>query len=158
LKGAENVKYANGGAPSVEEIIGALKKHSAGSAKKTGFLGAFSIGPGVGAAILANATCPACYPAIGAVLSSLGLGFLFEGAYFLVLMSLFFAIALFGLAYKASKRRGLHPFWLGLASALVALAGRGVDLEIVFYLGITGLITASVWNLWPIKVEACPEC
>jgi len=38
--------------------------------------------PGIGAALLPNATCPACWPVYAGILSSLGLGFLMTGAYF----------------------------------------------------------------------------
>jgi mercuric ion transport protein len=125
--------------------------------KTAGKIGAVSIGPGVGAALLAKASCPLCYPAIGGFLTSIGLGFLFEGIYFYIIMSVFFGIGLFGLAFRAKSRRGYLPFWLGLVGSCIAILGRYYANEIIFYVGITILIGASIWNLIP-KKESCSAC
>lgn len=125
--------------------------------KTAGKIGAASIGPGIGAAIMAKASCPLCYPAIGGFLSSIGLGFLFEGVYFYVLVSIFVSLSLFGLAFRAKSRRGYHPFWLGAVGVISGVIGRYFEIEAVFYIGVTILIAASIWNIIP-KKEVCGAC
>ena len=152
--------YSGSGIPSVEQIKDSLMSNHRNdiSDKKTGVLGFISIGPGVGAATLAKASCPLCYPAIAALLSSMGVGFLFEGIYFFALMALFFSIALFGLFFKAASRRGYPPFYLGTAGVTLALIGNWNQILWVFYIGVGALLFASFWNLWPKKTKNCPAC
>jgi hypothetical protein len=125
--------------------------------KAAGKVGAVSIGPGLGAAILAKASCPLCYPAIGGFLTSIGLGFLFEGVNFYILAGLFIFLALFGLAFKAKSRRGYNPFWLGIVGIVIGVLGRYFAIEILFYIGVIVLAGASVWNLTP-KKKVCSAC
>lgn len=125
--------------------------------KATSKIGAVSIGPGLGAALLAKASCPLCYPAIGGVLSSIGLGFLFQGIYLYIFMALFFSFALFGLYYRANERRGYSPLLLGILGVFIVILGQYLAYEVVFYIGITILTGASIWNLIPIKKE-CSAC
>lgn len=125
--------------------------------------------PGIGAALLPNATCPACWPVYAGILSSLGLGFLMTGSYFYLFIGILLSISLFSLAYKAKTRRGFIPFWIGLLSALIIVGGKYYTLsEYVFYFGALLLIIASIWNNIPIKknsspdnkepIESCPNC
>jgi len=133
----------------MEMIEDALRKEL-GEGKKAGILGGIAIGPGLGAAFLAKAACPLCYPAIGSVLSAVGLGFLFEGPYFIILAGLFLAVAIFGLAYRAKSRHGYGPLGLGLAGIALLILGRVVlSLDWLMYLGVVILLGASVWNLIP---------
>lgn len=154
---SNNCRIYNGsGTPPVDMIVDAISlQHS--SSKKAGILGAFSIGPGVGAALLAKASCPFCYPAIAGFLTSIGAGFLFKGTYFLILMSVFFAIALFGLFYKAKLRRGYYPFLAGLAGVVLALLAKHFESDVGFYFGIGILLAASIWNLIPVRTN-CSAC
>ncbi len=128
-----------------------------GNAKIAGEIGAASVGPGIGVAILAKASCPFCYPAIGGFLTSIGLGFLFEGLYFDILVSLFISISLFGLAFRAKSRRGYRPFWLGTVAIFLGISGRFFNIEIMFYIGIIILVIATIWNIIP-KKESCSSC
>jgi len=125
--------------------------------------------PGIGAALLPNATCPACWPVYAGILSSLGLGFLMTGAYFYLFIGILLSISLFSLAYKAKTRRGYLPFWIGLLSAVIIIGGKYYALsEYMFYSGAFLLILASVWNNVPTKnrnssdkhesIAACPNC
>ena len=125
--------------------------------KAAGKVGAVSIGPGLGAAILAKASCPLCYPAIGGFLTSMGLGFLFEGVYFYILAGIFILLSLFGLAFRAKSRRGYNPFWLGIVGVVTGVLGRYFTIEILFYIGVAILVAASLWNLIP-KKEVCGAC
>lgn len=125
--------------------------------------------PGIGAALLPNVTCPACWPAYAAILSSLGLGFLMRGPYFLLVIGLLLGISLVGLAYGAKARRGYGPFFIGLTATVVIVAGKMLtDSNLILYAGGALLVGASVWNNWPIKRSAtvseekdaanCPHC
>ena len=64
------------GVPPTEAIISALRK--ARAREKTisqGWLNSLAALPATGVALLPGLTCPACWPAYGALLGSLGLGF-----------------------------------------------------------------------------------
>lgn len=125
--------------------------------------------PGIGAALLPNATCPACWPIYGGLLSSVGLGFIMTGPYFYLFIGALLLLSLFSLAYKAQSRRGYQPFWIGLLGAIIIMGGKYFLLpDYVFYTGAFILIVASVWNNIPPKhrnisgkeepVADCPNC
>tara|TARA_B100001248_G_C27381996_1_gene457484 strand:+ start:1135 stop:1833 length:699 start_codon:yes stop_codon:yes gene_type:complete len=153
--------YEGAGVPSVElvssKLMEATNSSPAPNHKLFGFLGTASIGPGVGAALLAKAACPLCYPAIAGFLSSIGLGFLFKGAYFYLLVAFFLGVALFGLGFKAKSRRGYGPLYLGSFGAALAIVFHYLTNDYVFYFGIGILIIASIWNLIPVR-KHCDAC
>jgi hypothetical protein len=127
--------------------------------RKEGLLSGVGIGSGASVALLAKAACPACYPAIAALFSSIGLSFPFAGPYFLAISALLFGVALYGLGYRAKSRRGYGPLYLGFAFTAVALFGQYRDVTFVFYTGVAGLALASIWNLFPkTKVGSCGAC
>ncbi len=128
-----------------------------------------SAAPGLIAAVLPNATCPACWPVYAGVLSSLGLGFLMQGTYFFFIIGSLLAVSLFSLFYKATSRRGLKPFMLGSIASVGIIVGKIAEWpDVIFYLFAAILVTASVWNNWPKKKtdnnlmtrgnSACPNC
>src|SRR5258708_21824004 len=80
--------------------------------------------PGAGVSLLPKLMCPACWPAYAAALSSVGLGFLISTNYLLPVTALFLALAVGSLAFRASRRRGLSPFWAGVIAAALILAGK----------------------------------
>jgi len=116
--------------------------------------------PGVGISLLPKLMCPACWPAYAALLSSLGLGFLISTTYLLTLTAGFLTVAVASLAFRASSRRGLGPFGVGVAAATVILVGKFYLDSPAAYVGVGLLIFASVWNTWPRRATAaiCPEC
>lgn len=115
--------------------------------------------PGVGATLLPVGACPACWPAYAGFLSSIGLGFLFDGAYLLPIAGVFLAVALAGLAYGASTRRGYAPFALGTAGAAVALCGKfALASDTLLYVGLAVLTAAAFWNAWPPRAAATGSC
>ncbi len=125
--------------------------------------------PGIGAALLPKAACPACWPVYAGILSSVGLGFLMTGPYFFLFIGLLLSASLLSLAYKAKSRRGYLPFWTGFLSAVIIIAGKQYALsDYVFYSGAFFLIVASVWNNIPKKhshssdngdaIVECPNC
>ena len=108
--------------------------------------------PGIGAALLPNVTCPACWPAYAGLLSAVGLGFLMTGPYFFVVVSVLLSASLFSLYHKAGERRGYGPLLLGWLAAGIILAGKASGFtNSVLYMSAIGLIAASIWNRWPRK-------
>ncbi len=124
-----------------------------------GFLAVF---PAIGASVLPIGACPACWPVYAGLLSSLGLGFVFDSAYLLPVTVLFLGFAVAALAYRAKSRRGYGAFAIGALATVVVLVGKFVlSSEFLFYLGLALLIGASLWNAWPKKKAArssCPAC
>ena len=114
--------------------------------------------PGVGVSLLPKLICPLCYAGL---LSTLGLGFLISTAYLVPLTAAFLALAVGSLAFRASRRRGLAPFWLALTAAVFVLAGKFYfESAPVAYTGVGLLVLASLWNAWPRRahVALCPAC
>ncbi len=148
-----------GGVPEVDTIAAALVVASSEGADVGGppaprfsWRSAMAMAPGVGLALLPKVTCPACWPAYAGVLSAVGLGFLMETRYLLPLTSLFLAIALFFLAFRARRRRGFGPFVGGLVAAGVLMIGKFVfESDPAMYVGVAGLMASSLWNSWPRK-------
>ncbi len=121
-----------------------------------GFLAVF---PAIGASILPIGTCPACWPVYAGLLSSLGLGFLFDSAYLVPVTALFLGIAVAALAYRAKARRGYRPLAVGAVGMVVVLVGKFVlSSDSLFYLGLVALIGASLWNAWPKKKAVSGSC
>lgn len=113
--------------------------------------------PGVGVSMLPKVICPVCSPAYAAVLSSLGLGFLVSTTYLLPITVVFLAVAVGALAFRASSRRGLGPFGIGMFAASGVVAGKfWFDSATITYAGIGLLVLASVWNAIPRRANICP--
>jgi hypothetical protein len=61
--------------------------------------------------------------------------------------------------FRASRRHGYGPFWLGFLAAAVILIGKFFfDAEQATYAGIGLLVAASIWNSWPRSAAAVPYC
>ena len=118
--------------------------------------------PGIGVSLLPKLACPLCWPAHAGLASALGLGFLISAKYLLPLTAAFLAIAAAALGFRASRRHGYGPFWLGLVAAAVILTGKFYfDAAPAVYAGVGLLIAASVWNGWPRRTiynAVCPAC
>jgi hypothetical protein len=80
--------------------------------------------PGIGVSLLPKLACPLCWPAYAGLVSALGLGFLISAKYLLPLTVAFLAIAAAVLGFRASRRHGHGPLWLGLVAAAVILTGK----------------------------------
>ena len=160
-----DVKGGFVGAPSVEAIRAVLEfdaatPHIAEPASR-GWRSSAAAVPGIAVAFLPKLACPACWPAYAGLLSSVGLGFLLDEAYLFPLTAAFLFMAVGALAFRATTRRGYGPFVLGLAAALIVLAGKFTfGLNAAMYGGIAVLVSASVWNAWPIrgKDAKCQAC
>ena len=117
--------------------------------------------PGVGVSLLPKLLCPLCWPAYAGLLSMLGLGFLISTVYLFPLTSALLALAVGSLAFRASRRCGLGPFWLGVAGAVFVLTGKFYfESAAAAYSGVALFVLAALWNAWPhrAKVPLCPAC
>jgi hypothetical protein len=115
--------------------------------------------PGVGVSLLPKLMCPACWPSYAGIVSALGLGFLISAKYLLPLTVAFLAITAVALGFRASRRHGYGPLWMGLAAAGMILTGKFyLDAAQATYAGIGLLIAASVWNSWPRRAVTIPFC
>lgn len=161
--------YRNGtggfdGVPSVGEIAAALRNSDAARVEalrtSSGWRSSSAAVPGVAFAFLPKLICPACWPAYAGLLSAIGLGFLLNRGYLFVLTATFLTFAVGALAFHARTQRGYGPFAVGLAAAVAVLVGKfGIESNPAMYLGIAGLVAASVWNAWPLGARiGCPAC
>jgi hypothetical protein len=106
--------------------------------------------PGIGISLLPKLICPMCWPAYAGLVSALGLGFLISTKYLLPLTVAFLGITAAALGFRASRRHGYGPLWLGLIAAVVILIGKfNFDAAPAAYAGVGLLVAASVWNSWP---------
>ena len=64
------------------------------------------------------------------------------------------------LGFRAQRRRGFGPFFVGLGAAAIVLAGKfGFESDLAMYAGLGLLVGASIWNTWPRRATpACPAC
>lgn len=147
------------GAPSVETITQSLlrePKSSDAKPRATSVLGAL---PGLGIALLPKGLCPACWPAYGALLSALGLGFLMQDEFLLPLTIVFLALAVCALAYRARWRRGFGPTFVGACAAVVLVVGKFVvNVPALAYVAFAAFGVAAVWNVWPVPRAKCGAC
>ncbi len=118
--------------------------------------------PAVAVSILPSLTCPLCWPAYAAVLSSIGAGFLMSSAYLLPVTAALLAAALAGLGVQARQHGGYGPLLLGLLSSALIMAGNFAFASAVgTYAGAALLVGASVWGLLlrrPAAGPTCPSC
>lgn len=151
--------YGTAGVPPRDLLARALSAAPRDAA--TGRSAATSV-LGAGALLLPVGTCPACYPAYAAALSSFGLGFLLYDRYLLPLTALALGISLVGLGWRAGGRRGYGPLLLGLAASAAALFGKfAVGFDPLLYVGLATMVAASVWNAWPARhafSRPCQRC
>ena len=104
---------------------------------------------GIGGSVFA-ALCCLGFPALLSILSAIGLGFIVNDAILIPLLLLFLAVTLLGL-YLGTRHH--HEPWALILGGLSALAIAVVFLglapsRIVAYAGMTGLVVASILNVW----------
>ena len=118
---------------------------------------------GVGGVVIAALSCTACFPALGALAATLGLGFLsqLEGIAINTLLPLFAAVALAVNAYGWYRHR-VH--WRGLLAVLGPIAILATLYPLwqygwstyLFYTALIQMLAVSIADLaWPAKRE-CP--
>lgn len=150
-------------APTAEQIAAALSSTTSATMSpgaRTGWRSSLATLPGIGLAFLPKIACPACWPAYAGVLTSLGLGFLLDVRWLFPLTAVFLLIAVVALGFRARRRRGFGPFFVGLGASTIVLAGKfGFESDLAMYGGLALLVAASIWNTWPRRAaRACPAC
>lgn len=157
------------GVPSVEAITSALLRAkeeisstTITASSNSNWKSTPAVLPSIGVVLLPKLTCPACWPAYGGLLSSLGLGFVNYTPYLLLLTVLLLILAVASLAYRAKNRRGYKPFILGVIAAIIVIVSKFVFIsDLAMYGGIALLMGASLWNSWPQRAAnsgSCPAC
>lgn len=128
--------------PCSEEIKKRIGTPQSPLGRISGFIGSFGSGITIG-------LCPVCYPAIGAFLSSIGLGVIVQEAILKPLLLLFLIIAIGGIAWSYLKiHRNPLPLILGIVFAVGMYVGRYVFMNLfVMYISIAGIIIISIWNM-----------
>ncbi len=116
--------------------------------------------PAVAASAAPVGVCPVCWPVYAGLLSALGLGPLLERAWMLPLTAALLGGAVAALVWRARSRRGYAPALLGAVAAIAILAGKFIFESVpVTWVGVAGLVAASVFNAWPRRSKhggACP--
>jgi mercuric ion transport protein len=112
---------------------------------------------GVAGSFIAAACCLGL-PAILSIIAAIGLGFIVNDAVLLPLLIIFLAVTLAGLWFGYRVHRHLMPLTLaGISAALVYVFIFVRTIPALAYLGIAGLIVASVVNV--IQRRKCgPAC
>jgi len=114
-----------------------------------------SAAPAVVVALLPRLACPCQMPAYAGLISSMGLAFLLETVYLFPLTAICLTFSLGGLLVRARRRRRYSLFVLGLLGATLLMVGKFIfTWPVVFYVGLTLLVVASLWNSWPPKRPA----
>ena len=118
--------------------------------------------PGVGAALLLGASCPACWLAYAGLLTMPGLAWLLGETSLRLITLAVLGIALASLAYQAPARRGYRPLGMGvIAASLILLEKWWLSSPVLLALGLALLVGAALWNAWPRQVTisgACAAC
>lgn len=104
---------------------------------------------GIGGSIFAVLCCLG-FPALLSILSTIGLGLIVNDAVLIPLLLVFLAVALFGLYLGTRRHREPQTLILGgLSALLVVFVFTGIVPNIALaYVGIAGLVAASVLNVW----------
>lgn len=147
--------------PSIDDLRARLAEDPH-VAKKSGntFL---SLVGSLGSAITVG-LCPVCIPAIGAFLSSIGMGFMVKEVVLQPLLIGFLAITLFGLFWSYLKEhKRISPFLLGIVMAVGLYISRYTYISatansFMMYSSIIGIIGVSFWNVRLKKKVGCASC
>jgi hypothetical protein len=118
--------------------------------------------PGMGAALLLGASCPACWLAYAGLLTMPGLAWLLRETSLMLITLAVLGIALASLAYRAPARRGYRPLGMGvIAASLILLEKWWLSSPVLLALGLALLVGAALWNAWPRQAttpSACAAC
>jgi glutaredoxin len=112
-------------------------------------MGALAAVPGGLLSLLPAAHCPACLGAYGALLSSLGVGFLLKQRVLAPLIALALVAGVVTVAWSGRTHGRRGPLLLTIAgSAAIACARLLWNVPPLVYGGGLVLVAASLWNLW----------
>jgi mercuric ion transport protein len=94
------------------------------------------------------ALCCVGTPGVIAFLSAIGAGFLINDAILLPLLIVFLAASILGLYFSFKRHENRWPLLFGGASAVIILFFTyGMFIRPLVYLGLLGLVGASMWNV-----------
>jgi mercuric ion transport protein len=102
---------------------------------------------GVGGSTFA-ALCCLGVPALLAILSAIGLGFLIHDAVLIPMLVVFLAITVYGLYDGVRRHRHRLALGVGIAAALLIFASILFGSGLAAGIGIAALLTASLLNAW----------
>ena len=118
--------------------------------------------PAVGIALLPKLTCPLCWPAYAALLSSIGLGYLLSAEHLLLLSSVTLLVSVVVLGISGLKTRRYGPMAVAIIASAAILTGKfELDSRSTTYTGVALLACSFLWNAWPSRTtatSACPHC
>ncbi len=146
------------GIPPVDAIRQALEGTGTNAGGRGSLVSAL---PAIGVALLPKLTCAACWPAYAALLGAMGVNFVDYTPWLLPVTATLLGLTLATLAWRAGRRRGYGPLWLGIAAAAVILVGKfAYQSDETAYAGAAVLLAAAVWNVWPRRRAefSCPAC
>jgi mercuric ion transport protein len=102
---------------------------------------------GVGGSMFA-ALCCLGFPALLAIVSAVGLGFLIHDAVLIPMLIAFLALTLYGL-YHGMRRHGRRQaLGVGVVASLVLLASIWFGSNLAAGIGIAALVVSSLLNVW----------
>lgn len=102
---------------------------------------------GIGGSLFA-ALCCLGFPALLAIVSAVGLGFLLRDAVLIPMLVAFLALMLYGL-YHGMRRHGRRPaLGAGIGASMVLFASIWFGSSVAAGIGIAALIAASLLNVW----------
>ncbi len=103
--------------------------------------------------------CPICYPLVGGFLTALGLGFLVEAGVMKIVLVGFFVAGLLGLWRSKRVHGDIRPLILGGISSVLLYVGKYVTGDdVIFNVGIAGLIAALIIDLKITRAQGCKSC
>lgn len=102
---------------------------------------------GVGGSLFA-ALCCLGFPALLAILSAAGLGFLINDAVLIPLLVVFLAVTLWGLYLGKGHHGSWSPFYVGVAGAVLTGISIWFGNGLVAGIGIAALVAGSILNVW----------
>ena len=117
--------------------------------------------PAVGVALLPKLTCPLCFPAYAAILGAIGVDFINYTPYLLPLTATFLVIAIAVLARQSRRTGNIAPLMLGIAAAVLVLAGKFyAESDWIANGGIVLLVAAVFFSSRANSMsdKACPAC
>jgi len=130
--------------PTVSQICAAFE------GSRSSWYRALLSAPTVVVAALPSLTCPLCWPAYTAFLSSLGLGFINYTNFLLPLLFLFLTIVLAALWFDIRRHNNYVPFVLAIVSSVFILIGKFLLMSnFLMYAGIIGIVFSSLFNISP---------
>ncbi len=144
--------------PSSELIAAKL-----GARRRNGWLAPIAAAPAALLGLFPAAFCPACYPALAGLLSSMGLGALAGEAVVKPLTAVLLLVAVGGLFFQGRRVGRYAPAALGVLGAAGMYAGLYIIASPAVKLsGVALLIGASIWNVVLVKSNksgaSCPAC